>query len=93
MLQECVYQSLQSNSRSNRVSASASDQISNSRLLTGNEIHISRSGSMDSELAEALALSLQYVDDDNDIASTSESTGTAAGKIISPFYIIWNFKY
>lgn len=76
--QESVFQSHQTNITSNRVDASNNDQISDSRHNSGTGV-ISRSESVDSELAEALALSLQFADDDLENASTSESAGTASG--------------
>ncbi|GFZ15297.1 hypothetical protein Acr_24g0014870 [Actinidia rufa] len=80
--QESVYQSFQGNNDSNRERISYYGQSSDSSQFSGQEREPSRQESLDSQLAldEALARSLQELEDNFDDLNISQSSSTATGK-------------
>ncbi|GFY84254.1 hypothetical protein Acr_03g0010280 [Actinidia rufa] len=81
--QESVYQSLKGNNDSNKERRSSSCQSSDSSQFSGQEREPSRQESFDSQLAldEAVARSLQELEDNFDDLNISQSSSNATGKI------------
>ena len=81
-MQESVYQSLKGNNDSDKERRSCHGQSSDSSQFSGQEHEPSRQESLDSLLAldEALARSLQELEDSFDDLNISQSSSTATGK-------------